>query len=385
VHLRYRKLIGLGIPLLLVHVIWWSQMIKNDTLSMFNALVGPTATPAYYMSITMIFGSMFAGATSEGGAAVAFPVMTLIFNIAPPVARDFSFMIQSVGMTAASFNILFMRVHIVWTSVIYCTIGGLIGVTFGLEHVAPQLTPPYAKMYFVVIWASFAGALYWLNRIHDRPVYLTVNPTNTPEIWQSADLVPHTWRIAALVLNWKALTLLAGGFLGGIFTSMSGSGIDICSFALLTLYFRVSEKVATPTSVVLMAVNSFIAMCYRQFYMEGLHPEAWSFFVVCVPIVVIGAPMGALVGSYFHRLVLAGLVYFVDAAQLIGALAVVQPWSDLRCNASTRCTPGHLSGTSAAVFVSGSLAFYALQRVGEKILLMNDEIETRTIAKSAAV
>jgi hypothetical protein len=60
------------------------------------------------MSITMIFGSMVAGATSEGGASVAFPVMTLVFGIAPVVARDFSFMIQSVGMTCASFTILYM-------------------------------------------------------------------------------------------------------------------------------------------------------------------------------------------------------------------------------------------------------------------------------------
>ena len=35
--------------------------------------------------------------TSEGGGAVAFPVMTLALNIPPPVARDFSLMIQSCG------------------------------------------------------------------------------------------------------------------------------------------------------------------------------------------------------------------------------------------------------------------------------------------------
>jgi hypothetical protein len=60
------------------------------------------------MTVTMVFGSMVAGATSEGGAAVAFPVMTLVFGIALAVARDFSFMIQSVGMTCASFTILYM-------------------------------------------------------------------------------------------------------------------------------------------------------------------------------------------------------------------------------------------------------------------------------------
>ena len=40
---------------------------------------------------------MFIGMTSEGGGAVAFPVMTLALNITPAVARDFSLMIQSCG------------------------------------------------------------------------------------------------------------------------------------------------------------------------------------------------------------------------------------------------------------------------------------------------
>ena len=40
--------------------------------------------------------------------------MTLVFGIAPPVARDFSYMIQSVGMTAAAFTILWMKVEVAW-------------------------------------------------------------------------------------------------------------------------------------------------------------------------------------------------------------------------------------------------------------------------------
>ena len=51
------------------------------------------------------------GMTSEGGGAIAFPVMTLAFNISPSVARDFSLMIQSCGMTAAAFTIFFMKVR----------------------------------------------------------------------------------------------------------------------------------------------------------------------------------------------------------------------------------------------------------------------------------
>ena len=58
------------------------------------------------MSLTMCFGSFIAGATSEGGGAIAYPVMTLgPWKIHPLVARDFSLMIQAVGMIAASVSI----------------------------------------------------------------------------------------------------------------------------------------------------------------------------------------------------------------------------------------------------------------------------------------
>ena len=44
-----------------------------------------------------ILFNLFLGMTSEGGGAVAFPVMTLLLKIDPKVARDFSLMVQSVG------------------------------------------------------------------------------------------------------------------------------------------------------------------------------------------------------------------------------------------------------------------------------------------------
>lgn len=41
---------------------------------------------ARYMTLTMVFGSFIAGSTSEGGAAVAFPVLTLLFKVKVRVA-----------------------------------------------------------------------------------------------------------------------------------------------------------------------------------------------------------------------------------------------------------------------------------------------------------
>ena len=57
---------------------------------------------------------------------------------------------------------------------------------------------------------------------------------------------------------WQAAILILTGFLGGIFSAITGSGVDICSFSILSLLFRVSEKVSTPTSVVLMAINTCV-------------------------------------------------------------------------------------------------------------------------------
>ena len=82
------------------------------------------------------------------------------------------------------------------------------------------------------------------------------------------------------------------GFIGGIFTGLSGTGIDICCFSILTLLFRVTEKTATPTSVVLMAVNSMFGMFWKNIMISPLNVEAWKYVGVALPIVVVGAPLG---------------------------------------------------------------------------------------------
>ena len=301
---KYRRTISFLIPGSIVYIIWWTYMIVYDDFHLFHKLYGESGIPHYYMTITMLFGSMIAGATSEGGASVAFPIMTLVFGITPTIAVDFSFMIQSVGMTAAVFTILMMRVRIEKNALIYTSIGGIFGIIIGLEYLRAHMDPPYQKMYFVCIWFAFAFSLFCLNWTLDRTVYLTIQNFN--------------W--------WKAIVLIITGIFGGIFSSIAGSGIDICSFATLTLLFRISEKTATPTSVVSMAINTCIGFAWRELIQGGVEPEAWPFWAVCIPIVVIGAPFGSLIGSHFHRLVLASFVYITDTVQLIGALYVVRPW-----------------------------------------------------------
>ena len=94
---------GILIPLIFFETCWWCQAVRHDYFSYFPE--------RYLLSITMVGGATVAGMTSEGGGAVAFPVMTLALGIKvrrmgvamlmlllqPAVARDFSLMIQSCG------------------------------------------------------------------------------------------------------------------------------------------------------------------------------------------------------------------------------------------------------------------------------------------------
>ncbi|KAJ7335985.1 hypothetical protein OS493_013351 [Desmophyllum pertusum] len=158
------------------------------------------------------------------------------------VARDFSLMLQSCGMTAATFTIIWMRVQLEWNSIILCSLEEIVGMVIGLEFIDPNLTPSQKKIGFVCVWFSFAFALFLLNRYHKRKTYKTI-----PDFKM-----------------WKLIVLLHTGFIGGIFSAISGSGLDICSFSILTLLFRITEKTATPTSVVLMAGNSLVGFYWRQ-------------------------------------------------------------------------------------------------------------------------
>lgn len=117
--------------------------------------------------------------------------------------------------------------------------------------------------------------------------------------------------------------LVVAGICGGILTAISGSGLDICTFAVLTLVFRVSEKVATPTSVVLMATNAILGFFY-QASRGVIVSQTWIYLGACAAIVPLGAPSGAFISAFLHRQVLACFVYFTDTAQFILACVVLR-------------------------------------------------------------
>jgi len=226
---------------------------------------------------------------------------------------------------------------VAWHSVIFCSTGAFFVLIFGLEVIDPLLGSAVKKLSFVSIWFSFCVALFLLNRQHKRPTY---------------DTIPY-------FCFWHAVVLVFVGFLGGIFTATCGSGTDICSFSVLCLLFRISEKVATPTSVILMAINTVTGMCWRQFMTyTGAEPEAWKYLAVAVPIATIAGPTGAFLASYCHRQVLAAFVYILDTLALITALSVIpmtwQYWVLV-----------------VSLIIGGGIIFFILAHIGERLLAKN--------------
>ena len=279
------------------------------------------------MSVTMIFGSFIAGASSEGGGAIAFPVMTLVFNIGPHIARNFSLAIQSVGMTAAAIIILRNRYPIEYRYLIPVSIGGGIGIIFGTFFVIPIVTAPFVKMLFVTFWLSFGVILFYVNRIYKREVFERIPVLSKTEL----------------------LFLLIVGFSGGNLSSILGSGLDIFSFAYITVRYHLSEKVATPTSVVAMAINSLIGFSLHYFVVQDFGPEEFNYWLVCIPVVLIGAPLGAYYINRRTRDFVSWFLYIIITIQFIGAVLIIRP-------------KGSLLIFTLLTFVLGLLFFYGFTR-----------------------
>ena len=220
------------------------------------------------MSLTMAFGSFVAGSTPAGGGAVAFPVFTKVLDVNASEARTFGLMIQSVGMGMASVYILMRRIP-VYRKVIVCVVpGGIVGMTLGALFL--HLPFPYPRISFTCMVAMFGAAYHishWLLK-------------------HEPDFDGHRWE------SHSPRHFMLAGFIGGILTSQCGSGIDMVSFIVMTLAYGMHEKKAIPTSVIIMTILSLYGFFWFG-VVEGSIAAEWNYWAVCVPVVALGAPLGA--------------------------------------------------------------------------------------------
>lgn len=250
------------------------------------------------VSLTMIFGSFVAGATSEGGGAVAFPVFTKVLGIPSGDARIFSLMIQSIGMTMAGLVIWLRRIPVSWPVIQFGLLGGMMGFTLG--SLALAIPDPFPKWLFTFVTAIFGIFLAW-NR------------------WGS----PHARRQNLAQLSSKQrLQVIIAGVLGGAITSTVGVGIDMVVFIYLTLRIGLDEKVSTPTTVVLMGLLSVFGFGWHLFA-GTIEPQVVNYWLSAVPVVIFGAPLGAWVCSKLKRDQLLVFLLLLIALEIVSTFILL--------------------------------------------------------------
>jgi uncharacterized membrane protein YfcA len=230
----------------------------------------------WYYPATMVAGAFVAGFTPEGGGAVAFPVLNVFLHIDRVLARDFGMMIQSVGMTSASIFILThkdtvrkdYRPCLVFVPV--CFIGTVLGFVF------LQGIPVYIiQALFLCLSATFVVAYYFSDHRGTQTRLITKTPLDS--VYLGVVLV-----------------------IGGMVSSLFGTGGDILVYMLLITWFNMVAKIAVRISIVLQASISILGYAYRAFIDQGLAPDQYRTWLCAFPVVLFMAPFGAYVLARLH-------------------------------------------------------------------------------------
>ncbi len=274
---------------------WLNYVIQNQLFYYINKHI--------WAVITMIFGSFIAGSSPEGSASIAYPVFTLLLKIPPDVARNFAFAIQSIGMTSASLLIFGLKLKVDWNYIKYVSVGGALGLILGTYYIVPLVSPPMAKLFFVSLWLSFGLVLWKENRKINRIIYDSIQQ------FQQSDRAK----------------LLVFGLIGGVISSIFGTGINIFTFCLMTIYYGINEKVAVPSSIIIMTIETILGFFLHFALIQDFQSQAFEMWIACIPFVIIFAPLGSYVVSKLPRKAIANFLYFILVVQFIGAIWVIKP------------------------------------------------------------
>lgn len=264
----------------------------------------PLAVQHWPIAAAMAFGSYFAGSTPMGGGTVGFPVLVLLFHGPASLGRDFSFAVQSVGMTSASIFIMSRRQAVAWPMLRWAMVGSLVGTPLGLYFIAPLVSGLVVKVLFAVIWASFAV----MTLVKLREVAGLTGITPLPDRFH------------------RTSGLLVGFFGGACAAALTGVGIDMVIYAVLVLLCRADLKIAIPTSVILMAFTSLVGIATRN--LQGtLNPETFGNWLAAAPVVALGAPFGAFIVNRIGRTPTLIVVALLCLGQFVWTC--VEEWPNL--------------------------------------------------------
>lgn len=238
----------------------------------------PEAKSHWPIAAAMAIGSYAAGSTPMGGGTVGFPVLVLLFELPASLGRDFSFAVQSIGMTSAAIFILARRQPIAWSMLNGAMLGSLVGTPLGIWVIAPYIPELWIKLTFAVVWASFGVLhLYRINEIAGH--------SGMVEFSEKWDFKIGVW---------------VGVVAGATVVSVTGVGIDMVVYTALVLLCQTDLKIAIPTSVIIMAFNSVLGIAVKGF-VTGIQPGVFENWLAAAPVVALGAPLGVFIVALIGR------------------------------------------------------------------------------------
>ncbi len=125
---------------------------------------------------------------------------------------------------------------------------------------------------------------------------------------------------------------LMAGFLGGMMSGLVGSGIDVFTFSVMVVLFGLCEKVATPTAVILMAINAMAGFVLQVFVFQDFIDPVRSYWFAAIPVVVVGAPLGAICCNLLHRETIANILIGLIFVEVVSSLLVINLTSIVMCS-----------------------------------------------------
>lgn len=230
--------------------------------------------------VTMVFGAFVAGSTPQGGGSVAFPVFTKVFESPAALARSFSLCIQVVGMGSAAVSILIARRSVSRRAVTVGSLSGVVGLVFGLFVLGDPSTvwwsaiipEAYVKVLFTLVLAAMAYI-----------VYLALDETDCG-LWYIPVWNGNVW-----------VGLIVFGFIGGVTSSLIGSGADAVVFLFIVIVAGLHPRIGIPTSVIIMAVVSVVGMVILGI----VHGQLSTVVIDDMLVAVGGTPVAPVPASQF--------------------------------------------------------------------------------------
>lgn len=261
--------------------------------------LGPTAAREWPIAVAMAVGSYVAGSTPMGGGTVGFPILVLLFDEPVGLGRNFSFLIQSVGMTSATIFILCGRLPLATRPMLWSMATAMVVVPTASVVVVPLLDDAFIKLVFAVIWAGFG--IMTLVKLRQL-------------------LTPHPMIVRSARFDAVAGVLV--GIVGGLAASVTGVGIDMVLYCVLVLVYRADLRTAVASSVIVMAFTSIVG-ALNAAALGQIDPPVLAKWLAAAPIVLLGAPLGVLMMRLIPRGVTLVIVSLLCLGQFFWAVGDV--------------------------------------------------------------